>query len=109
MQTLTDVTDEDIMALCRLTNSQYSSYRPINIIVVLVKLGNLDLADSYLDSYCRLEALEAALSAAPVRIVPWWVYPEKTRTILWQLDNAKKHFKDVCKRIVEIGERLSER
>ncbi len=85
------------------------SYRPINIIVVLVKLGNLHLADSYLDSYCRLEALEAALSAAPVRIVPWWVYPEKTRTILWQLDNAKKHFKDVCKRIVEIGERLSER
>ena len=71
MQNLTDVTDEDIMALCRLTNSQYSSYRPINIIVVLVKLGNLDLADRYLDSYCRLEEFDEARSAAPQQIVPW--------------------------------------
>lgn len=63
MQSPTDVTDEDIMALCPLTNGQYSSYRPISIIIVLVKLGNLDLAERYFDNYCCLNAAEAALSA----------------------------------------------
>lgn len=69
MQNLTDVTDEDIMALCSLTHGQYPSYRPITIIIALVKLGDPDLAERYLDSYCRLEAFEAARSAAPSPIV----------------------------------------
>ena len=72
-----------------------------------MKLGNLDLADRYLDSYCRLEAFEEARSAAPQQIVPWFRLPEKTKIVLWQLGMAKDAFKDVCKRIVEIGEKLA--
>ncbi|MDQ6868986.1 MAG: hypothetical protein M3178_11480 [Pseudomonadota bacterium] len=106
MQNLTDVTDEDIMALCSLTHGQIPSYRPITIIIALIKLGNPDLADRYLDNYCCLEAAEAARSAAPEQIVSWW-FPAKTKIVLWQLDMAKDAFKDVCKRIVEIGEKLA--
>jgi hypothetical protein len=57
-----------------------------------VKLGNLDLADRYLDSYCRLEAFEEARSAAPQQIVPWFRLPEKTKIVLWQLGMAKDAF-----------------
>jgi hypothetical protein len=46
------------------------------------------------------------VSNYPEQIVSWW-FPEKTKIVLWQLDMAKDAFKDVCKRIVEIGEKLA--
>jgi hypothetical protein len=108
MQNITDVTDEDIMSLCRMNNSKYYlAYRPLDIIVILVKLGNLDLAWSYFSHYCSLNAAEAALSASPDSILPWLGLPKKTKIAVFTLDQAKDHFKNVCKRIVETGERLA--